>query len=60
MQEADLIGKLKEQVDLKMQKTVFVKADTTVAYGKVIELVDKIKQVGGIRYVALATAKTVA
>ena len=38
-------------------KTVFVKADTAVSYGKVMDLVDKIKHVGGVRYVALATTK---
>jgi biopolymer transport protein TolR len=39
------------------EKTVYVKADTAVSYGKVIELVDQIKVVGGIKYVALATQK---
>jgi|SRR5579859_1200301 len=36
-------------------KTVFVKADRGVNYGKVIEIVDQIKYVGDIKYVALAT-----
>lgn len=39
------------------EKTVYVKADTTVSYGRVLELVDHIKVVGGIKYVALATQK---
>lgn len=59
VKEVDLISQLKKQVNPKQQKTVFVKADTGVSYGKVIELVDKIKHVGGIKYVALATTKTV-
>lgn len=58
--EPELLGQLKKLVGPQAQKTVFVKADTTVSYGRVIELVDKIKHVGGIRYVALATNKTVA
>lgn len=55
--EKDLIEKLKKMVGKGNEKTVFVKADTTVHYGKVIELVDKIKYVGGVSYVALATSK---
>ena len=34
-----------------------MKADTSISYGTVIELVDEIKFVGGIKYVALATQK---
>lgn len=41
------------------EKTVYVKADTAVSYGCVLELVDHIKMVGGIKYVALATQKRV-
>lgn len=59
LKEVDLFTKLKKQVNPKQQKTVFVKADIAVAYGKVIELVDKIKQVEGIKYVALATTKNI-
>lgn len=59
LQETVLLEKLKKEIPQKAQKTVFVKADTGVEYGKVIELVDKIKHVGGVRYVALATNKTV-
>lgn len=55
--EKDLIEKLKKMVGKGNEKTVFVKADTTAHYGKVIELVDKIKYVGGVTYVALATSK---
>ncbi len=37
-------------------KTVFVKGDRGVNYGKVIEVVDQIKYVGDVKYVALAMA----
>jgi len=38
-------------------KIVFVKADKEVNYGRVINVVDQIKVVGGISHVALATQK---
>lgn len=57
VQEKEILEKLKVQVGKKSDRTVFVKADTAVHYGKVLELVDKIKHVSGVRYVALATAK---
>lgn len=57
IQEKNLITVLQKAVGSQSQKTVFVKADTGVSYGKVIELVDTIKHVGGIKYVALATTK---
>ena len=49
-----LIDTLKDKAGPR-QKTVFVRADKTVRYGKVIGIVDKIKVVGGVEYVALAT-----
>ncbi len=52
-----LIVMLQKKVGVDQDKTVYVKADTAVAYGNVIELVDKIKVIGGIKYVALATCK---
>ncbi len=52
-----LIEQIKEQLGAEQEKTVFVKADTLVAYGVVLELVDQIKVVGGVKYVALATQK---
>ena len=58
MADGDLITHLKEQVAGKNnEQTIFVKADQAASYGKVIELVDRIKVVGGVRYVALATQK---
>lgn len=53
-----LIVRLKKAVGPSKDKTVFVKADKGVSYGTVIELVDKIKSVGGVHYVALATERS--
>lgn len=53
----ELITTLKTIAGNQKDKTIFVKADTGVAYGTIIELVDKIKVIGGIKYVALATTK---
>jgi len=52
-----IVALLQQKVGRNKDKTVYVKADTAVHYGKVIELVDDIKVVGGIKYVALATQK---
>lgn len=55
--KSDLIAHLKKTIGDDLEKTVYVKADTAVSYGTVLELVDDIKFVGGIKYVALATQK---
>jgi len=55
--KSDIIGHLKKIVGDNLEKTVYVKADTSVSYGTVLELVDEIKFIGGIKYVALATQK---
>jgi len=57
MAVGDLIEKVKKIAGENGERTVFVKADQAASYGKVIELVDQIKVVGGIKYVALATQK---
>jgi biopolymer transport protein ExbD len=57
IEKKNLIAEIKKQVGNKTEKTVFVKADRGVNYGTVIELVDEIKIIGGVKYVALATQK---
>ena len=55
MTQDTLISELKNKAQGHADATVFVKADRAVNYGKVIEVVDQIKCVGGVKYVALAT-----
>lgn len=52
-----LVDALKKKIGDQKDKMVFVKADQTVSYGNVLELVDHIKVVGGISHVVLATQK---
>ena len=52
-----VIEQLKERIGSDQNKMVFVKADQGVPYGTVLELVDRIKVVGGISHVVLATQK---
>lgn len=54
----NLIALIKKIVAQDKDRTVFVKADEAVRYGKVLELVDDIKVIGGVSYVALATQQT--
>lgn len=53
-----LMSKIKAMTGTTHEKIVFVQADEAVRYGKVLELVDNIKVIGGISYVALATKPT--
>ncbi len=57
IQDSDLIESIKKRVGDQKDKMVFVKADRSVSYGRVLELVDKIKVIGGISHVVLATQK---
>lgn len=52
-----LLEQLKKIIKKDKDDIVFVKADQAVAYGKVIELVDTLKETGDIKYVALATKR---
>ena len=52
-----LVEAVKQNVGNDTGKTVFVKADKAVSYGQVIKIVDDIKYVGGVKYVALATTR---
>lgn len=53
--EQNMIEKIKLRVGQNLERTVFVEADKHVDYGRVIQIVDQIKVIGGINYVALAT-----
>jgi biopolymer transport protein TolR len=52
-----LIPSIQAEIGKDQERTVFVKGDIGATYGKVIELVDQIKVIGGVKYVALATQK---
>ncbi len=52
-----LIAQLKKQIGTATHKMVHVKADQSIPYGNVLELVDHLKVVGGISHVVLATQK---
>lgn len=54
-----VLGNLQKMNRQQAIEMIFVKADEAVEYGKVIALVDTIKTVGGIKYVALATQRAV-
>jgi biopolymer transport protein ExbD len=54
-----MIKELQKLGQSKKVEMVFVKADQSVEYGKVIDLVDTIKMAGGIKYVALATKRAI-
>jgi len=52
-----IIAELKKQIGPAQERVVFVKGDKDSPYGPVMELVDQIKVVGGVKHVALATQK---
>ena len=52
-----LIAQLKQKIGNDTNAMVHVKADQSVPYGNVLELVDHLKVVGGVSYVVLATQK---
>lgn len=56
--DEQLMNLLSKKATESASNTVFVKADRAVHYGKVIELVDRIKYVAGLKYVALSTVRS--
>jgi biopolymer transport protein ExbD len=59
MSMQQLIQKLKVEIGKQENTVVFVQADQGVSYGQVIDVVDTLKTVGGIKYVALATKQAI-
>lgn len=51
---ANLAGYLKNKIALALDKTVLVKADKTLVYDKVIQVIDLVSGVDGVQNVALA------
>lgn len=47
---------VKKKIQSRKNQTVFVRADRATNYGEVIKIVDALKQINGISYVALSTA----
>lgn len=53
----ELISSLSADMLKNSEGTICVKGDKATSYGSVIEIVDKLKLVEGVRYVSLATKK---
>lgn len=53
----DILPLVKKRVGNEKDKVVVVKADRDSAYGPVMELVDHMKGVGGLKYVLFGTTK---
>ena len=56
-EQGELIELIKERVGEQQDKRVYIKADQEVFYGRVIELVDRLKVVSGVSHVILATQR---
>lgn len=54
IEEQKLVSVVKKSIENKEDTPVFVRADQTVAYGKIIEIVDELK-LAGVKYVAMST-----
>lgn len=54
VERSKLVSVVKKALDQKLETPVFVRADQVVSYGKVIEVVDELKQ-AGVKYVAMST-----
>lgn len=55
--EKELVTAIKQATGTDTDRMVFVKGDQAANYGRIIELVDHLKDVGGIKYVVLATKR---
>jgi len=54
IERKDLCASVKKDMGNREDLPVYIRADEGIAYGKVIEIVDELKQ-AGIRYVAMST-----
>ena len=58
MNQYDLLRQLRHAAETSVVDAVMVRADAGARFGAIIELVDAIKNIGKIQYVAFATEKT--
>jgi biopolymer transport protein TolR len=54
--DADLVERLRQQLEGRQDETVFLKGDRAVPYGKVIEVLDRLHR-GGIVHVGMVTER---
>jgi biopolymer transport protein TolR len=54
IERRNLVSTVQKALNQKEDTPVYVRADETIAYGKVIEIVDELKQ-AGVRFVAMST-----
>ena len=54
--ESDLVTKIREQYDLRTDKTIFMKADQNLDYGDVMRVMNLVRE-GGVEEVALITER---
>jgi len=57
MSQSQIMSAIEKQIGKGKDKTVIIKADESVNYGKVMNIIDNVKQVKGVGYVALVTQK---
>ena len=57
MSSKDIIAQLTKTVGQRKEQVVFIKGDKDSHYGPVMEFVDQVKMVSGVKHVALATQK---
>ncbi|KKT23963.1 MAG: Biopolymer transport TolR [candidate division TM6 bacterium GW2011_GWF2_43_87] len=55
VKSSGLIDELEKQLRGERDQVVFIKADRSVPCGDLVRIVDDIKYLGGVKYVALAT-----